>query len=151
MIAHADSSTPFLWITGDMLSHLNEVKTVTVLPAEQLLPQGECLVGPDEEEGSSPAAQPSPKRGHSRGRRAKGRRPSAAAAASKNRGEKKERVRLGQKKLGETYSGLQRLNEDDRMIFRMHAAPVKTQSKSRSSAPSVSACFLHNTAQSFWI
>ncbi|XP_005464316.1 PR domain zinc finger protein 15 [Oreochromis niloticus] len=70
---------------GNMLSHLNEVKTVTVLPAEQLLPQGECLVGPDEEEGSSPAAQPSPKRGHSRGRRAKGRRPSAAAAASKNR------------------------------------------------------------------
>uniref|UniRef100_A0A3Q4HPS2 PR/SET domain 15 n=1 Tax=Neolamprologus brichardi TaxID=32507 RepID=A0A3Q4HPS2_NEOBR len=44
--------------------HLNEVKTVTVLPAEQLLPQGECLVGPDEEEGRSPAAQPSPKRGH---------------------------------------------------------------------------------------
>uniref|UniRef100_A0A669DJ30 PR/SET domain 15 n=1 Tax=Oreochromis niloticus TaxID=8128 RepID=A0A669DJ30_ORENI len=77
---------------SNMLSHLNEVKTVTVLPAEQLLPQGECLVGPDEEEGSSPAAQPSPKRGHSRGRRAKGRRPSAAAAASKNRGEKKERV-----------------------------------------------------------
>lgn len=102
MIAHADSSTPFLWITGDMLSHLNEVKTVTVLPAEQLLPQGECLVGPDEEEGISPAAQPSPKRGHSRGRRAKGRRPSAAAAASKNRGEKKVRVRLGQKKLCET-------------------------------------------------
>lgn len=94
---NADSSTPFLWITGDMLSHLNEVKTVTVLPAEQLLPQGECLVGPDEEEGSSPAAQPSPKRGHSRGRRAKGRRPGAAAAASKNRGEKTERVKLGQK------------------------------------------------------
>lgn len=132
-----------------MLSHLNEVKTVTVLPAEQLLPQGECLVGPDEEEGSSPAAQPSPKRGHSRGRRAKGRRPSAAAAASKNRGEKKERVRLGQKKNLVKHSGLQRLNEDDRMIFRMHAAPVKTQSKSKSSAPSVSACFLHNTAQSF--
>lgn len=149
MIAHADSSTSFLWITGDMLSHLNEVKTVTVLPADQLLPQGECLVGPDEEEGSSPAAQPSPKRGHSRGRRAKGRRPSAAAAASKNRGEKKERVRLGQKKNLVKHSGLQRLNEDDRMIFRMHAAPVKTQSKSKSSAPSVSACFLHNTAQSF--
>lgn len=73
-----------------MLSHLNEVKTVTVLPEEPLLPQEESLVGPDEEEGSSPAAQPSPKRGPSRGRRAKGRRPSASAAAGKNRGEGRE-------------------------------------------------------------
>ncbi|XP_028277163.1 PR domain zinc finger protein 15 isoform X3 [Parambassis ranga] len=71
---------------GSMLSHLNEGKTVTLLPVDPLLPQEESPVGPDEEEESSPpAAQPAPKRGQSRGRRAKGRRPGAAAAASKNK------------------------------------------------------------------
>ncbi|XP_044077391.1 PR domain zinc finger protein 15 isoform X2 [Siniperca chuatsi] len=70
---------------GNMLSHLDEVKTVTVLPVDPLLPQEESLVGPGEEEGDPPAARPGPKRGQGRGRRAKGRRPGATATASKNK------------------------------------------------------------------
>uniref|UniRef100_A0A3Q1GWF4 PR/SET domain 15 n=1 Tax=Acanthochromis polyacanthus TaxID=80966 RepID=A0A3Q1GWF4_9TELE len=61
---------------GNMLIHLSEAKTVTVLPVDLLLPQ---------EESCPPAAQPGPRRGQSRGRRAKGRRPGATAAASKNK------------------------------------------------------------------
>nr|XP_046267275.1 PR domain zinc finger protein 15 isoform X2 [Scatophagus argus] len=70
--------------TGNMLSHLDDGKTVTVLPADPLLPQE---VGPpdeEEEEGDPSAAQAGPKRGQGRGRRAKGRRAGATAAASKN-------------------------------------------------------------------
>ncbi|XP_035522975.1 PR domain zinc finger protein 15 isoform X1 [Morone saxatilis] len=70
---------------GNMLSHLDEGKTVTVLSVDPLLPQEESLVGPDEEEVDPPAAQPGPKRGQGRGRRAKGRRPGATAAASKHK------------------------------------------------------------------
>lgn len=78
-----------------MLSHLEEVKTVTVLPVDPLLPQEESLVGLDEEEGDPPAAQPGPKRGQGRGRRAKGRRP--GATANKNKGEEEKTVGLEQK------------------------------------------------------
>uniref|UniRef100_A0A8D2ZGV0 PR/SET domain 15 n=1 Tax=Scophthalmus maximus TaxID=52904 RepID=A0A8D2ZGV0_SCOMX len=60
----------------NMLTHLDEVKTVSVLPGDPVLPQEESLVGPDEEEEEEvapPAVQPGPKRGHGRGgRRAKG-------------------------------------------------------------------------------
>lgn len=70
-----------------MLSHLDEVKTVTELPVDSLLPQEESLVGPDEED-APPAAQPAPKRGQGRGRRAKGRR--LGATAAKNKGEKNQ-------------------------------------------------------------
>uniref|UniRef100_A0A671VG49 PR/SET domain 15 n=1 Tax=Sparus aurata TaxID=8175 RepID=A0A671VG49_SPAAU len=49
------------------------------LPVDPLLPQE---VGPDEDEGDPPAAQPVPKRAQGRGRRAKGRRPGAAAATN---------------------------------------------------------------------
>lgn len=82
-------------VTGNMLSHLDEVKTVSALPDDPLLPQEETLVRPEEEEeeeGSPPAAQLGPKRGPGRGRRAKGRRPGATAAA-KNKGEN-EQVRV---------------------------------------------------------
>uniref|UniRef100_A0A8C4EU95 PR/SET domain 15 n=1 Tax=Dicentrarchus labrax TaxID=13489 RepID=A0A8C4EU95_DICLA len=75
---------------GNMLSHLDEGKTVTVLSVDPLLPQEESLVGPDEEEADPPAAQPGPKRGQGRGRRAKGRRPGATAAASKHKGEEQK-------------------------------------------------------------
>lgn len=68
-----------------MLTHLDEVKTVTGLPVD---PQQESLVGPDEEESSLPAVQPGPKTGQSRGRRAKGRRLGATATPGKNKGEK---------------------------------------------------------------
>lgn len=71
-----------------MLSGLDEVKTVTGLPVDPLLPQQESLVGPDEEESSLPAAQLGPKTVQGRGRRAKGRRLGATASAGKNRGEK---------------------------------------------------------------
>ncbi|XP_030292763.1 PR domain zinc finger protein 15 isoform X1 [Sparus aurata] len=67
---------------GNMLSHLDEGKTVAELPVDPLLPQE---VGPDEDEGDPPAAQPVPKRAQGRGRRAKGRRPGAAAATSRNK------------------------------------------------------------------
>ncbi|XP_047464019.1 PR domain zinc finger protein 15 isoform X2 [Mugil cephalus] len=78
---------------GNMLSHLSEVKTVAVLPVDPLLPQEESLVGTyeaaaedeEEEDGGPAAAQPAPKRRHSRGRRAKGRRPGATSATSKNK------------------------------------------------------------------
>lgn len=81
-------------ITGNLLSHLDGVKTATVLPVDPLLPQDESLVGPDEEDGDPPAAPPGPKRGPGRGRRAKGRRPgAAAAAASRNKGEEEITVR----------------------------------------------------------
>lgn len=90
IFAPSDSSA----ITGSMLSHLNEGKTVTLLPVDPLFPLEESPVGPEEEEESSrPAAQPAPKRGQSRGRRAKGRRP-GAAAASKNKGERGKRGSL---------------------------------------------------------
>ncbi|KAM7374815.1 hypothetical protein PAMP_007452 [Pampus punctatissimus] len=69
---------------GHMLSHLDEVKTVTELPVDSLLPQEESLAGPDEED--PPAAQqPAPKRGQGRGRRAKGRRPGTTASTGKNK------------------------------------------------------------------
>lgn len=98
MVTHSESQSFLLLITGNMLSHLDEVKTVRVLPVDPLAPHSEGLVGPDEEEedeeeeeggggGSGPiAAQPGPKRGQGRGRRTKGRRPGPAAAASKNKG-----------------------------------------------------------------
>ncbi|XP_060911911.1 PR domain zinc finger protein 15 [Labrus mixtus] len=64
---------------GSTLSHLDEVQTVTMSPVEESL-------GPVEEEGDPPpAAPPGPRRGPGRGRRAKGRRPGAASAASKNK------------------------------------------------------------------
>ncbi|XP_028323207.1 PR domain zinc finger protein 15 isoform X2 [Gouania willdenowi] len=72
-----------------VLSHLGEVKTLTVLSAEQLPPQEECLFPPMEEEedeqedqSSHGAAKPNLKRG----RRAKGRRP--AAVTSKHKGDR---------------------------------------------------------------
>lgn len=104
MVTHSESLGFLLLITGNMLSHLDEVKTVRVLPVDPLAPHSESLVVPDEEEeddeeeeeggsggggggGSGPtAAQPGPKRGQGRGRRTKGRRPGHAAAASKNKG-----------------------------------------------------------------
>ncbi|XP_071754459.2 PR domain zinc finger protein 15 [Centroberyx gerrardi] len=69
---------------GHLLSHLQEVKTVTALPVDQLLPQEDGPVTPDDEDGP-PMAQPAPKRGPGRGRRAKGRRLGATAAARKNK------------------------------------------------------------------
>uniref|UniRef100_A0A8C5FZE3 PR/SET domain 15 n=1 Tax=Gouania willdenowi TaxID=441366 RepID=A0A8C5FZE3_GOUWI len=52
---HAHRSQPvlscfLLWIPDIVLSHLGEVKTLTVLSAEQLPPQEECLFPPMEEE-----------------------------------------------------------------------------------------------------
>ncbi|XP_041864996.1 PR domain zinc finger protein 15 isoform X1 [Melanotaenia boesemani] len=67
---------------GNMLSHLSEVKTVTELPINQLLPLEEGLVAPDVEERGLTSAR---KRGQSRGRRARGRRPGAAVATSKRK------------------------------------------------------------------
>ncbi|XP_041658203.1 PR domain zinc finger protein 15 [Cheilinus undulatus] len=65
---------------GSMLSHLHEVKTVTMPPVE------ESLMSPVEEEGEPPPAAPAgPRRGQGRGRRVKGRKLGAAAAASKNK------------------------------------------------------------------
>ena len=72
-----------------MLSHLDEVKTVSELPVDPLLPQEESLVSPDEEEGGPPAAQSGLKRAQGRGRRVKGRRPGATATTSKNKGKNK--------------------------------------------------------------
>jgi len=69
-----------------MLSHHNEMKMVTVVPVDPLLPQEENPVGPDVEERGPSAAQPSRKKGQNRARRARGRRPGAAAATSKNKG-----------------------------------------------------------------
>ncbi|KAL6099150.1 prdm15 [Pungitius sinensis] len=68
---------------GNMLSHLDEA---AALPADPLLPlEDESLVGPNEEEmGDPPAAQPPPRRGHGRGRRAKGRRSGATSSKSKD-------------------------------------------------------------------
>nr|XP_043897904.1 PR domain zinc finger protein 15 isoform X2 [Solea senegalensis] len=73
--------------TGNMLSHLDEVKTVSLPPVD---PE-ENLLAPfeeeeEEEEGSAPIRQPVPKRGQSRaGRRTKGRRPGATATVSKSK------------------------------------------------------------------
>ena len=67
-----------------MLSHLDDGKTAAELPVDPLLPQE---VGPDEDDGDPPAALPVPRRAQGRGRRAKGRRPGAAAATSRNKGE----------------------------------------------------------------
>ncbi|XP_040038684.2 PR domain zinc finger protein 15 isoform X1 [Gasterosteus aculeatus] len=58
----------------NLLSHLDE--GATALPADPSLPREE---EPNEEEvGDPPAAQPAPRRGHGRGRRAKGRRPGSS-------------------------------------------------------------------------
>ncbi|XP_026185003.1 PR domain zinc finger protein 15 isoform X2 [Mastacembelus armatus] len=77
---------------GNILSHLDEVKTVTLLPVGLLLPQEKNLVGPEEEVeeeeeegGGPPAPQLAPKTGQSRGRRAKARKPGTTAAASKSK------------------------------------------------------------------
>lgn len=99
MVTHTLSPPPPLYfpllITGNMICHLDEGKTVTALPVEPLLPQEESLVGPDEEEeegGADPVAAPppAPRRGPGgRGRRAKGRR--HGAAANKHKGAKHKR------------------------------------------------------------
>lgn len=94
MVTHTLSPPTLLpsVVTGNMISHLDEGKTVMALP---VLPQEESLVGPDEEEeegGVDPVAtQPAaPRRGPGgRGRRAKGRR--HGAAANKHKGAKHER------------------------------------------------------------
>ncbi|KAK9536124.1 hypothetical protein VZT92_005934 [Zoarces viviparus] len=75
---------------GNMLSHLDETATAAALPVDPLLTrEEESLVGPDDEEQEEvcapPAAQPVPKRGQGRGRRAKGRRPGATASKSKSK------------------------------------------------------------------
>ncbi|KAK2879820.1 PR domain zinc finger protein 15 isoform X2 [Channa argus] len=70
---------------GNMLGHLEEVKKVTVLASDTLLPQQESLVGPDEDEVALPAIQPGAKTGQGRGRRAKGRRPGATAITNKHK------------------------------------------------------------------
>ncbi|XP_029030271.1 PR domain zinc finger protein 15 isoform X2 [Betta splendens] len=70
---------------GNMLSHLDEVKTAAEVPLDAPLPRQGSLGGPSEEEGSLPAAQPGPRPGQGRGRRAKGRRLGAAAAPGKNK------------------------------------------------------------------
>ncbi|XP_035035394.1 PR domain zinc finger protein 15 [Hippoglossus stenolepis] len=62
--------------TGNTLSHLDKVNTLSELPDDPHLPQEENLVGPEEEEPRPPAAQRVPKLGR-RGRRTKGRRPGA--------------------------------------------------------------------------
>ena len=62
------------------------MKTVAPIPDEQLLPQGEFLVTPEDEE--LPVAQSAPKRGHGRGRRPKGRRISASTTSRKHKREK---------------------------------------------------------------
>ncbi|XP_029957474.1 PR domain zinc finger protein 15 [Salarias fasciatus] len=79
-----------------MLGRLGEIKAVAELPVDSLLPLEESLGGPVEEEEEEdeeeekqsrpPQVQRAPKRGPSRGRRAKGRRPGGAtAAASKHK------------------------------------------------------------------
>ncbi|XP_033955752.1 PR domain zinc finger protein 15 isoform X1 [Pseudochaenichthys georgianus] len=78
-------------LAGNLLSHLDEVRTAAVLPVDPLLPQEESLVGPEEQEGGPPASQPAPKRAQGRGRRAKGRRPGAAATAGRHRDVKLQR------------------------------------------------------------
>uniref|UniRef100_A0A3Q3W0Q4 Uncharacterized protein n=1 Tax=Mola mola TaxID=94237 RepID=A0A3Q3W0Q4_MOLML len=72
----------------NMLIHLDGGKTVTVYPVDPLLLQDR---GPSEDEGDPTLAQLGPKRGHSRGRKAKGRRPGATAALSKNKGEDEQK------------------------------------------------------------
>ncbi|XP_076025245.1 PR domain zinc finger protein 15 [Genypterus blacodes] len=64
-----------------LLSHFDEVKTVTALPMDPLLPQEADLVAPDVEEDAPPVPPPAPKRGHSKVKRAKGRK---AIMARKN-------------------------------------------------------------------
>ncbi|KAM9728172.1 PR domain zinc finger protein 15 isoform 3-T3 [Menidia menidia] len=70
---------------GNMLSQLNEVKMATVLPVEPLLPQDESPVEPLVKARAPLAAQPASRKGQSRTRRARGRRPGAAAATTRNR------------------------------------------------------------------
>ncbi|XP_030010401.1 PR domain zinc finger protein 15 isoform X2 [Sphaeramia orbicularis] len=71
----------------DMICHISEVKTLTTLPLDPLLPPEEGLIGPEEEVDLAPLC---PKRSQVRGRRAKGRRP--ATAASKSRADAKPLV-----------------------------------------------------------
>ncbi|XP_061596174.1 PR domain zinc finger protein 15 isoform X2 [Cololabis saira] len=65
----------------NMLSHLSDVKLVTELPDESPLPQEESLIRRDVEKSAPPSAQPGRKRGQSRGRRVRERRPGAAATS----------------------------------------------------------------------
>ncbi|XP_029923965.1 PR domain zinc finger protein 15 isoform X2 [Myripristis murdjan] len=69
---------------GHLLSHLQEAKTVTALPDDPLVPQEDGLVTPEDEDAPT-VAQPAPKRGQGRGRRAKGRRPTATPTTRKNK------------------------------------------------------------------
>ncbi|KAM4620109.1 PR domain zinc finger protein 15 [Polymixia lowei] len=68
---------------GHLLSHLQEVKNLTDIPVEHLLPQEDGLVTPDDED--APAAPRAPKRGQGRGRRAKGRRSGAVTTSMKSK------------------------------------------------------------------
>uniref|UniRef100_A0A667YHA1 PR/SET domain 15 n=1 Tax=Myripristis murdjan TaxID=586833 RepID=A0A667YHA1_9TELE len=68
MFAHSHF---LLLIPGHLLSHLQEAKTVTALPDDPLVPQEDGLVTPEDEDAPT-VAQPAPKRGQGRGRRAKG-------------------------------------------------------------------------------
>lgn len=62
-------------------------KTVTAHPVNPPLPQE---VGPAEDNGDLASAQPGPKRGPGRGRKAKGRRPGATTAAGKSKGKEEQ-------------------------------------------------------------
>lgn len=75
-----------LLITGKP-SHPEEGTTVTVHPVSPSLPQE---VGPIEDNGDLASAQPGPKRGPGRGRKAKGRRPGATTAAGKSKGKEEQ-------------------------------------------------------------
>uniref|UniRef100_A0A672YZL6 PR/SET domain 15 n=1 Tax=Sphaeramia orbicularis TaxID=375764 RepID=A0A672YZL6_9TELE len=74
---HCITFTSLTLISDDMICHISEVKTLTTLPLDPLLPPEEGLIGPEEEVDLAPLC---PKRSQVRGRRAKGRRPATAAS-----------------------------------------------------------------------
>lgn len=77
-------------IAGTMLSCLDNSNTVPVLQVDPILP---LEVNANEEGGGDPpSVQPEPRRGHGRGRKAKGRRPGASAAANNGKGEESSAV-----------------------------------------------------------
>lgn len=80
-------SHPLSLSITDKPSHPEEGTAVTAHPLSPSLPQE---VGPTEDNGNLASAQPGPKRGPGRGRKAKGRRPGATASTGKSKGEEEQ-------------------------------------------------------------
>ncbi|XP_034034909.1 PR domain zinc finger protein 15 [Thalassophryne amazonica] len=106
---------------GHVLSHLDDVKTAPVFPADPLLPPEESLVVQKEEEHDAPTALSAPKKARNRERRAKGRRPGASVTLKKHK-DVKPPVERSEPTSSETVTEINSVptSSDARAVLKRH-------------------------------